>query len=58
MLGAKYGFNSADWLRKPVIHPLRSNSEVHADNPRIVFSTAQTFVPHSGQQIRGSLDGT
>ena len=59
----KYGFGlSADLLRKPVIHALRGKSEVRADNPRIVLSTAQTFALRSAQQIRGSRrqssDGT
>ena len=64
MLGAKYGFGLfADLLRKPVICALRANMhEVHADNPRIVLSNAQTFTPRSAQQIRGSRrqssDGT
>ena len=52
MLDAKYGFGlSADLLRKPVIHALRDKSEVRADNPRIVLSTAQTFAPRSVQKI-------
>ena len=39
MLGAKYGFGlSADFLRKPVIHALRSKSEVRADNPQMVYT--------------------
>ena len=55
MLGAMYGFGlSVDLLLKPVIHGLRSKSEVHTDNPQIVLSTAQTFAPRSARQIRGS----
>ena len=43
MLSTKYGFGlSADLLHKPLIHALRSKSEVGADNPRMVLSTTQT----------------
>ena len=51
MLSAKHGFGlSADLLRQPRIQALRSKSEVRADNPRMVLSTAQTSL-HARRSI-------